>query len=81
MAFEDEISKIFKKLPDVLQSFLLALIVTVAAYLFIYFAKALYTLPGTFDLPWLLVFILIFLFLLVRKRIRIMRADTKPALS
>jgi hypothetical protein len=81
MAFEDELSKWFMKLPDLLQSLLLSIIVTVAAYLFVYFAKALYTIPVSFDLPWLLVFVLVFLALLVRKRIRIMRADAKPALK
>jgi hypothetical protein len=81
MAFEDELSKIFRKLPDVVKSFLLALILTGAAYVFTFFAKTLYTIPVSFDLPWLLVFVLVFLALLVRKRIRIMRQDTKPALS
>jgi hypothetical protein len=81
MAFEDELSKWFGKLPDIIQSFLLALIVIAAGYVFVYFAKALYTIPANIDLPWLLLFIVIFLVLLVRKRIRIMRQDTKPALS
>jgi hypothetical protein len=47
----------------------------------VFFAKALYTLPNSFDLPWLLIFLAAFLVLLVRKRIKTMRQDTKPPLS
>ena len=50
-------------------------------FLFVLFAKALYTIPQSFDLPWLLIFVAVFFVIIVRKRIRIMRQDTKPALS
>ena len=81
MAIEDEISKRLAKAPDILVALLWACVFTGAAYIFVFFAKALYAIPGSFDLPWLLVFVLVFLGLLVRKRIRIVRQDTKPALS
>ena len=81
MPIEEEISKGLSKAPYILVALLLALLFTAAGYFFIYFAKALYTLPQSFDLPWILVFILAFFFLLVRKRIKTVHSDNKPALT
>lgn len=81
MPIEEEISKWLAKAPDILVVLLWALLFTGAAYFFIYFAKALYTLPQSFDLPWIMIFVLVFLFLLVRKRIKTVRSDSKPPLS
>jgi len=81
MPIEEEISKRLAKAPDVVVALFWACICTGAGYLFIYFAKTLRTLPSSFDLPWLLIFALVFFVVLVRRRIRIMRQDTKPVLK
>jgi hypothetical protein len=81
MPFEEEISKKLAKMPDVVIALFWACICTGAAYIFIYFAKALYTLPRSFDLPWLLIFALVFFVVLVRRRVKIMRQDSKPVLK
>jgi len=81
MPIEEEISKILKKLPGPVLALVYAIVITGAAYLFIYFAKALYTLPKDFDLPWLLVFVGIFLAVLVWKRVKAMRSELKPKIS
>jgi len=81
MAIEEEIEKRLKKMPDIVVCIVYAFLFTGVIFVFVFFAKALYTLPSSFDLPWLLIFTAVFLALLVRKRIRIMRQDTKPPLS
>jgi hypothetical protein len=81
MPVEEDISKKLAKAPDILVALFWAGVFTGAAFFFVVFAKALYTIPQSFDLPWLLIFVAVFLFILMRKRIKIMRADTKPALS
>ena len=81
MDIEEEIGKRLKKMPDIVLCLLYALLFTGIIFLFMFFAKALYALPRSFDLPWLLIFFAAFLVLLMRKRIKIMRQDTKPALS
>ena len=81
MPIEEEISKRLEKAPDVAVALFWACIFTGAGYVFIYFAKALYTLPASFDLPWLLIFALVFFVVLVRRMIRIMRQDTRPVLK
>ncbi|MEM7816274.1 MAG: hypothetical protein QXN71_04085 [Candidatus Aenigmatarchaeota archaeon] len=81
MTFEEGISKTISKLPDILQALLFAVLVTAAGYIFIYFAKFLQTLPGSFDLPWIAVFVIVFLLILVWKRIKIIRQDRQPQLK
>ncbi|MCX6815029.1 MAG: hypothetical protein NTY20_05265 [Candidatus Aenigmarchaeota archaeon] len=81
MAIEEELSKRMKSLPDIVVALVWAGIFTGAGFLFVFFAKALYTLPGSFDLPWLMIFAVVFFAIIVRKRIKIIRQDTKPALS
>ena len=58
-----------------------ALLITAAAYFFVYLAKFLYTIPRDFDLPWVFVFAVVFFLILVRKRIRSVKNDSNPALS
>lgn len=81
MPIEEEISKKLAKMPDIVIALFWAGVLTGAGYVFIYFAKTLYTLPNSFDLPWLLIFAAIFFVIIVRRRIRIIRQDAKPALS
>jgi hypothetical protein len=81
MPFEEDISKRLAKMPDVVVALFWAAALTGAAYTFIYFAKALRTLPSSLDLPWLLVFSIVFFVVLVRRRIKIMRQDTRPVLK
>ncbi len=81
MPFEEELSKRLAKAPDILKALFWAFLFTGACYVFIYFAKALYTIPKSFDLPWLLLFLSLFLLVLVRKRIKIIRNDQSPRLS
>jgi len=81
MVIEEEIGKRLKKMPDIVLCLLYAFMFTGVIFVLVFFAKALYTLPSSFDLPWLLIFFAAFLVLLVRNRIKTMRQDTKPALS
>jgi len=81
MVIEEELEKRLKKMPDIVLCLVYAFLFTGVIFVFVFFAKALYTLPSSFDLPWLLIFLAAFLVLLVRKRIKTMRQDTKPSLS
>ena len=81
MPIEDEISKRLKKLPEPLLALVYASVLTAAAFIFLYFAKALRTLPQSIDLPWMLIFIGLFLAILVWKRIKAIRSELKPKLS
>jgi hypothetical protein len=81
MPFEDEISKRLEKAPDIVVALFWALLMTGGSYVFIYFAKLLETLPKSFDLPWLLLFFSLFLLILVRRRVKLIRSDQKPTLS
>ena len=81
MPVEENISKLMKKLPVPLQALFYAAVLTAAAYIFLYFAKTLRTLPQSIDLPWLLVFIGVFLGILVWKRAKAMRSQLKPKIS
>ena len=80
MPIEEEVSKKLAKMPDVVIALFWAVLLTGAGYVFFYFAKALRTLPSSFDLPWLLIFALVFFVVLMRRKIRTMRQDTKPVL-
>ena len=81
MPVGEELSKRLAKVPYVLVAMLEGAAFTVAGYFFVFFAKAMYTLPQSLEIPWLLVFVVAFFFLLVRKRIRTARSDLKPKLE
>ena len=81
MPFEEVISKWLEKSPDIVVALFWALLFTGASYMFIYFAKTLETLPRSFDLPWLLLFFSLFLIILMRRRVKLIRSDQKPKLS
>ena len=81
MDFEERLSKWLAKSPDIVVSLFWAFLFTGGAYLFVFFAKSLYALPKSFDLPWLLFFLTFFFIILVRKRVKRVQIDQKPALS
>jgi hypothetical protein len=81
MEEEKSLSKKLAKIPYPAIALGMAGMITGAAYFFVYLAKFLYTIPRGFDLPWLFVFALVFLALLVKKRVGTARSDNKPALS
>ena len=77
---EQDIFKIVKKIPYPFIALGIALIFTAAAYLFVLLAKFLYEIPQKLDIPWIFVFLAAFLILIVRNRIKVMRADQNPAI-
>jgi len=81
MEEEKSLGKRLAKMPYPVIALGVAGIFTGAAYFFVYLAKFLSTIPRDFDLPWLFIFVLVFLLLLVRKRLRTVRMDGKPPIS
>jgi hypothetical protein len=81
MEGEKSLEKKLAKIPYPAIALGMAGMITGAAYFFVYLAKFLYTIPRDFDLPWLFVFALVFLAILVKKRVKTMKSDSKPALS
>ena len=81
MAFEEAISKWLTKAPEVVVSAFWAFLFTGCIFVFVFFAKALDTIPRTFDLPWLLIFFSLFFIVLIRRRVIKVRKDQRPALA
>jgi uncharacterized membrane protein len=77
---EKDVSKILRSLPDPVVSLVWALVITGACYSMVIFAKFIRTLPQSFDLPWILLFISLFLIILVKKRLDLVRSEQKPHL-
>jgi hypothetical protein len=78
---EQEVSKKIRKIPYIIIAIGMAAAATGAAYFFVYIGKFLYEVPKDLELPWIFIFLGVFLVLLVRNRIKVMRADQKPVLK
>ena len=78
---EGESKPILKRVPYVAVALLYAAGITAAGYFFVLGAVLIGALPGSLDIPWLLVFAAAFFILLIRNRVKTVRHDQNPVLK